>query len=180
MRTLFDLTPWRCEAPQDFIYGGACHPVDLLRWIAGGILEVSCYSQASGMDSRYPEGVMENLLMNLRFENGVVGRVLAVFGLVEPPQTMNGLAVYGTEGIFVEDSAIFNRLEGLPKWNMEFRPEAGHGNEVLRYMRRFEECVAEDTKLLVDEFEGAKRIAACSAARESARSLKPVKAFNDF
>ena len=163
MRTLFDLTPWRCEAPQDFIYGGACHPVDLLRWIAGGILEVSCYSQASGMDSRYPEGVMENLLMNLRFENGVVGRVLAVFGLVEPPQTMNGLAVYGTEGIFVEDSAIFNRLEGLPEWNMEFRPEAGHGNEVLRYMRRFEECVA-----------------ACSAARESARSLQPVKVFNDF
>ena len=123
MRTLFDLTPWRCEAPQDFIYGGACHPVELLRWIAGDILEVSCYGQASGMDSRYPEGVMENLLMNLRFENGVIGRVMAV---------------YGTEDTFVEDTAIFNRVEGLPEWNTEFRPEAEHGNELLRYIRHFE------------------------------------------
>ena len=69
MRPLFDITPWRCEAPQDFMYGGACHPIDLLRWIAGDVLEVSCYAQASGMDSRYPAGKMDNFLINLKFTN---------------------------------------------------------------------------------------------------------------
>ncbi len=180
MRPVFDATPWRYEAPQHFIYGGACHPVDLIRWIAGDIVEVTCYGQASGMDTRYPEGEMDNFLMNLRLENGVIGRIMAVFGLVEPPQPMNGLAVYGTKGTFVEDIAIFDRFEGLPEWNMEFRSEAGHGNEVIRYMRHFEECIIDDKRPMPDEIEGAKCIAACSAALESAQSGLPVKVFNDF
>ena len=32
LRTFFPTTPWRLQAPQDLMYGGACHPVDLLRW----------------------------------------------------------------------------------------------------------------------------------------------------
>ena len=101
------------------------------------------------MDSRYPEGVMENLLMNLRFENGVVGRVLAVFGLVEPPQTMNGLARVRNGGHIrggLPRSSIASRACRNGTWSSG--PRQDTGNEVLRYMRRFEECVA-----------------ACSAAR---------------
>jgi predicted dehydrogenase len=26
-----EYTPWRVEAPQDFLFGGACHPIDILR-----------------------------------------------------------------------------------------------------------------------------------------------------
>lgn len=180
MRPVFDATPRRYKAPQDFIYGGACHSVDRLRWIASDILDVSCYGQASGMDSRYSEGMMDNFLRNLRFENEVIGRMMAIFGLVELPQPMNGLAVYGTKRTFVEDIAIFDCFERTPEWKLNFRPETGHGNEVLRYMRQFEECVADDRKPLVDEIEGARCIPAYSAARESAQSRQPVKAFNDF
>ena len=180
MRPLFDRTPWRCQAPQDFMYGGACHPVDLLRWIAGDILEVSCYGQAAGMDARYPAGKMDNFLINLKFENGVIGRVMAVFGLVEPPQHMNGLSVYGTKGSFVEEVAVFDKFMNQPEWTVEFRPEAGHGNEVLRYMRHFEECLIEDKRPMVDEIEGAKCISACAAAWKSIETGKPEKVFNDF
>ena len=65
MRPVFDSTPWRYEAPQDFMYGGACHPIDLLRWVAGDVDEVFCYASESGMDTRYPNGKMDNFLMDL-------------------------------------------------------------------------------------------------------------------
>ncbi len=69
---------------------------------------------------------------------------------------------------------------GQPEWNMKFKPEPGHGNEVLRYMRHFEECLLEDMRPSVDEIEGAKCIAVCSAAWDSVASGQPAKIFNDF
>ncbi len=181
MRPVFDRTPWRFEAPQDFMYGCVCHPVDLLRWVAGDVEEVFCYSSESGMDPRYPNGEMDNFFINLKFKSGVLGRILAVYGLVEPPRLpMNGLSVYGTKGSLVEDTAVFDRFAGQPEWNMKFKPEPGHGNEVLRYMRHFEECLLEDMRPSVDEIEGAKCIAVCSAAWDSVASGQPAKIFNDF
>ncbi len=180
MRPVFDSTPWRHTAPQDFMYGGACHPIDLLRWIGGDVDEVFCYASESGMDPRYPKGQMDNFLINLKFKSGVLGRVLAVFGLVEPPLPMNGLSVYGTKGSFCEDTAVFDRFASMPEWNLEFKPESGHGNEVLRYMRHFEECLLEDKRPRVDEIEGAKCIAVCAAAWESVETGQPAKVFNNF
>jgi predicted dehydrogenase len=37
MRPVLDRTRWRHEAPQDFLYGGACHPIDLLSWFLGDV-----------------------------------------------------------------------------------------------------------------------------------------------
>ena len=31
IRCMAEYTPWRVEAPQDFLFGGACHPIDILR-----------------------------------------------------------------------------------------------------------------------------------------------------
>ena len=45
----------------------------------------------------------------------------------------------------------------------------GHGGEVLRYLRRFEECLLEARRPLVDAREGAGCIPTCAAARESVR-----------
>ena len=93
---------------------------------------------------------------------------------------MNGLSVYGTEGTFVEETAVFDRFTGQPEWKVEFRPEAGHANEVLRYMRHFEECLIEDKKPMVDEIEGARCISVCAAAWKSIETGQPEKVFNDF
>lgn len=180
MRPVFDSTPWRYEAPQDFMYGGACHPIDLLRWVAGDVDEVFCYASESGMDTRYPNGKMDNFLINLKFKNGVIGRIMAVFGLVEPPLPMNGLSVYGTGGTYVEDTVVLDKFVGMPEWSLDFKHEGGHGNEVLRYMRHLEECLIDDKKPLVDEIEGAKCIATCDAAWESVATGQPIKVFNDF
>ena len=180
MRPVMDRTPWRYEAPQDWMYGGACHPIDLLRWLFGDIDEVFCYGSKSGMDPRYPADVHDNFLINLKFKSGLIARVLAVYGLVEPPLPMLGLGIYGTKASLVNQKVVFDKIYGKPEWEAVYRPDRGHAGEVLRYMRHFEDCLLNDTKPTVDEIEGAKCIAACSAARDSIASGLPEKVFNDF
>jgi predicted dehydrogenase len=181
MRPVLDRTPWRYEAPQDLMYGGACHPIDLLRWFFGDVDEVFCYATKSGLDSRYAvHDFHDNFLINLRFANGVIARVLAVFGLVEPPLPMLGLSVFGTGGSFVDDRVVFDKLVGKPELHLRFPTEAGHGTEVLRYLRHFEECLLEDRRPMVNEREGAKCIATCAAAWESIRTGRPAKVDNAF
>ena len=52
MRAVYDKSPWRYEMPQDLMYGGVCHPVDLLRWFLGEAEEVFAYGSHGGLDSR--------------------------------------------------------------------------------------------------------------------------------
>ena len=48
LRPVYKRTPWRITMPQDLILGGACHPIDLLRWFMGDIDEVHCVGLRSG------------------------------------------------------------------------------------------------------------------------------------
>ena len=175
MRPVMDRTAWRHENPQDWLYGGACHPIDLLRWFFGDVEEVFTYASHSHMDDRYPADKQDNFLINLRFESGVIARILAVFGLVEPPVPQLGLSVFGDKGSFVNGQMVFDKFEGQPVLSLDYRREAGHGLEVMRYMRHFEECILEDKRPLVDEVAGAKVIATASACWESIRTGMPAK-----
>ncbi len=175
MRPVMDRTGWRHEAPQDWLYGGACHPIDLLRWFFGDVDEVFTYASCSHMDDRYPSDKHDNFLINLRFRSGVMARILAVYGLVEPPLPMQGLSIFGDKGSFVNDQLVLDKIEGQPEFSMEFRREAGHGQEVLRYMRHFEVCLREDMRPLIDEVAGAKVIATASACWDSIRTGLPAK-----
>lgn len=175
MRPVLDRTPWRYEAPQDVLYGGACHPIDLLCWFLGDVEEVFVYASCSGMDPRYPADKPDNFLINLRFRSGVIARVLAVFGLVEPPLPMLGLGIYGNKGSMINEKVVLDKLEGQPTLELKFPREAGHGREVWRYMRHFEECLIEDKRPLIDEVAGAKVIATAAACWESIRTGQPAK-----
>lgn len=175
MRPVLDRTPWRHESPQDFLYGGACHPIDLLCWFLGDVAEVSVYASCSQMAPRYPKGKHDNFLINLRFQSGVIARVLAAFGLVEPPLPMLGLGVYGDKGSIVNDKVVLDKLDGQPTMQLSYGREMGHGHEVLRYMRHFEECLLEDKQPLIDEVAGAKVIATAAACWESIQTGHPAK-----
>lgn len=172
MRTVLDRTPWRHEHPQDLLYGGACHPIDLLCWFFGEVAEVFVYATQSGLDPRYTKH--DNFLINLRFHNGVIARILAVFGLVEPPLPMLGLGIYGSKGTIVNDQLVLDKLAGQPVMKLSFGQEGGHGREVWRYMRHFEECLLEDKRPLVDETAGAHVITTAAACWESIHSGLPV------
>ena len=173
MRAVLDRTPWRHEQPQDFLYGGACHPIDLLRWFFGNVEEVFVHAAQSNFDPRYTRH--DNFLINLRFHSGAIARVLAVFGLVEPPLPMLGLGIYGDKGSIVNDQVVLDKLAGQPILKMNFGHEKGHGREVLRYMRHFEACLIEDKQPLINELEGAQVIATIAACWDSIQSGLPAK-----
>ena len=175
MRPVMDRTAWRHQDPQDWLYGGACHPIDLLRWFFGDVEEVFVYASCSRMDDRYPAGKHDNFLINLRFRSGVIARILAVFGLVEPSLPMLGLSVFGDKGSFVNDQLVLDKIEGQPVMPLDFKREPGHGREVWRYMRHFEECLRTDQSPLVNEVAGAKVIATAAACWESIHTGLPAK-----
>jgi predicted dehydrogenase len=190
-RTFFPLTPWRLRAPQDLMYGGACHPIDLLRWFLGEVEEVHAYARKGNLTPEYP--FEDNYLINLKFKNGAIARVLAAYGLVEPPMPMMGLGLYGTKASLISDftdkqvghiKVVFDKLDGRPVAEMTFPPETegtlGHGAGVMRYLQHFEECLNEDKTPSPSVHDGARSIAACAAAWESIRQGGVVKVQGDF
>lgn len=191
MRSVFKMTPWRLFVPQDFMYGGVCHPVDVLRWFLGDVEEVFVYANKGELEPKYP--LKNNFLLNLKFKNGVIARILGAFGIVHPPMPMMGVNVYGTKasaiGSFSDKSGgevkiVFDKFEykteNIANYSAETEGAYGHGMTVLRYLEHFESCLENDLKPVPDEKEGAKSIAVCFAAWESVNKGKPVKVFNEF
>lgn len=190
-RTFFPATPWRLRAPQDLMFGGASHPIDLLRWFLGDVIEVHAYGRKGNLSPEYP--YEDNYLINLKFENGAIARVLAAFGVVEPPMPMMGLSLFGSKGSAIADFTdkqpghlrlTFDKLSGCPpaviSFPAETEGELGHAAGVLRYMQQFEACLLENNVPSPSVRDGAKSIAVCDAAWESVRNGGVVKVRTGF
>jgi len=185
-RTFFPLTPWRQAMPQDLMYGGASHPIDLLRWFLGDVAEVQAYGRKSGLIPDYP--YEDVYLINLRFENGATARVLGAYGLVHPPMPMMGLGLYGTRASLMADftdqeaghlKVNFDAAAGRPSLAITNEPEMegalGHAAGVLRYLKHFEDCLFNGAIPSPGVRDGAGSVAACAAAWESIRTGKAVR-----
>ncbi|MEO2005598.1 MAG: Gfo/Idh/MocA family oxidoreductase [Candidatus Poribacteria bacterium] len=192
LRAIYEMTPWRLNAPQDFMYGGVVHPVDILRCLVGDIDEVHAYASKGLLTPEYPQ--QNNFLLNLKFSNGAIGRAMGLYDVVHPPMPMMQVTLYGTKGTMVGE---FTDNEGgsvrltLDKTGvsqplvMHCPPETdtsvyGHGQSVIRYMRHFQECLDTDTQPSPDVVDGAKSIAVGAAAWESVQTGAAVGVFNDF
>ena len=192
LREIIPLTPWRIEVPQDFMYGGACHPVDSLVWFFGEAEEVQAYGIKSGVNPTYP--LEDTYLLNIKFASGKLARVLGAYGIVEPPMPMMGLSLFGTKGSAVADfhdfkstqmRVVLDKLQSKPILKMDVPADLkgayGQGDAVRRYMANFEACLAGTESSAIDAREGTKTIAILSAAWESIRSGgRPVKVLRDF
>jgi len=190
-RTFFPLTPWRLQAPQDLVYGGASHPIDLLCWFLGDVEEVHAYARKGNLTPEYP--YEDNYIINLKFESGAIARVLAAYGLVEAPMPMMGLGLYGTQASLIADftdqqdghlKVVLDKLEEHPVASMTFPAETegafGHQAGVMRYLQHFEECLSEGKTPSPSVRDGAKSIAVCSAAWQSIREGGVVRVRTDF
>lgn len=90
---------WRGQIPDySVILGGGIHMVDLLLWLSGDrVTEVFAF--ANGVASRNSSfSGCDLVIALLRFETGLVGKVSANFGCLEPH--FHRLLVYGTGGTF--------------------------------------------------------------------------------
>lgn len=180
MRPVFEMTPWRLEAPQDLVYGGLCHPVDALRWFLGDIARVQAFGRA-GTVSDYP--LPDNFVVNLEFENGVIGRVLGCFGVVHQPMSMMGIGLYGDRGSLIarfgdyrggDLEVVFDKVPDQRTARIEFEAEMegayGHGRTLVRMLQHLEECILTGASPYPSVVDGAKTIAVGSAIWRSVRS----------
>jgi predicted dehydrogenase len=187
MRPIYQFTPWRLEVPQDLMYGGIVHVADILRSFCGDVAEVHAFANQGTLTPEYP--FEDNYLLNLRFENGVIGQGVGLYGLVHPPMPMMQVSLFGTGGSAISDftdnepGTLRLTLDSLPVHEplvMSFPPEKdtsvyGHGQTVIRYMRHFQECLDEDREPSPGVLEGAKAVAVGAAAWDSVRSGGAVR-----
>ncbi len=191
-RPLYVETPWRLTMPQDFIYGGLCHPVDVLRWFCGDVEEVHALGN-KGFLTQNRKSDFDNYIANLKFKNGVIGRVMALFDMVEPPLPMMEVDIMGTKGSAVSEFTDFEpgemrfKLDRIPaKYPAEipFPPQTsgdrGLGNTVMKYISHFQDVLLGKADPVPSARDGAKSIAVCDAAYRSMVSGKVEKVRNDF
>ena len=190
IKDYFGLTPWRLDVPQDFMYGGVCHPVDSLVWFLGDVEEVHCYAGRGGL-SAYP--IEDNFTLNLRFASGVIARVLGAYGVVQPGWPMMGLTIFGTKATATatfEDfkpsqlRVVFDKLTSNEPAVIDYPADTegayGQGQAVRRYMAHFEDCIVNDRAPCEDAREGTKTIAALDAAWKSVKTGLPEKVSVQF
>jgi len=176
LRPVYDWSAWRYTQPQDYLYGGAIHSIDLLRWFAGEVAEVTCLAAPSRTDDRYPADMPDNFLISLRFASGALGRILCACGVVAPPMPVqDNLNVFGSRGSVVGNQVVLERLQNTPTLTLSYPPD-GPGGSVARYLKHFEACLRDDRSPLVDACEGARGVAVVEACWTSLRGGgQPVK-----
>ena len=96
MRPVYEFTPWRLHMPQDFMFGGCVHSIDVVRAFGGDIKRVHAIANKGGLTPDYP--IQDNFFLNVEFTSGVIGRVSGLYGIVHPPTPMMHYGVYGTKG----------------------------------------------------------------------------------
>jgi predicted dehydrogenase len=163
------------------MYGGTTHPIDLLRWFLGDIVEVHALGGRGDLEPAYPQAA--NFLLNLRFAGGTIARVMGAFDLVEPPLPMMGLGLYGTRASLVAEYTdrapgrvrlVLDKAPTHPTMVTDFpaRVEGsyGHGDAVKRYMAHLHDCLVHDRTPSPGVRDGAASVAVAAAAWESVRS----------
>ena len=192
MRPIFPLTPWRLNAPQDLMFGGCVHSIDVIRAFGGDIESVHAFSNEGGLTKGYP--IDNNFFINIKFKSGVIGRVSGLYGIVHPPTPMMQFGIYGQKGSLQaeftdnepgEIRVVLDKLPAHKPMRMVFEPERdlsayGHGATLIRYMRHFQEVLDNDLEPSPSVLDGAKSVAAGVAAWESARTGTVVEVFNEF
>ncbi len=192
MRPVYDFTPWRLHAPQDLMFGGVVHPVDILRSFLGDVEEVHAYGAKGKLTPEYP--IKNNFFLNLKFVDGQIARAMGLYDIVHPPMPMMQVSIYGTGGTMIGDFSdnkggqvklILDKMAAKEPLEMTCPPEVdtsvyGHGQTVIRYMRHFQNCIEEDLEPSPNAVDGAKSVAVGVAAWESIETGQPVKVFNDF
>lgn len=192
LREVFAFTPWRLNAPQDFLYGGCIHPVEVVRAFAGDIEHVHAIANRGKLVEGYP--LEDNFFLNCTFKSGVIGRVSGLYGIIEPPTAMMQIGIYGSGGSlqseFTDNApgqvrVTFDKIVERKPFVADFEPETdlsayGLGASVVRYMTHFQECLDNDMTPFPDVLQSAKSIAVCAAAWESIRTGQAVEVFDDF
>ena len=161
--------------------GGGCHTLDLLRYLAGNPLEVTCYMNQKFLKdwSKPDTGVAI-----AKFPNDVIARIFVSIG-IKAPYTM-GTIVYGTKGTlrymnenFVEiaEESIYSTAKQLQYTKI---PTVGVAHHIKFELEAFADHLENQTFFPSDVYEGTGTVAFAEAAIRSAETGLPQKVEADF
>lgn len=178
---------WRADKDREPIIGGACHAIDLLRWIAGDPIETTAYSNHK-MLTTWP--VNDTTVAIMKFSNDVIGKVFTSIGC-KRDYTMRTV-IYGTKGTIIVNNTdphltlylekiegapfAAGQLDGIEEKVISHHIEVAVNNHNLgAEHRHMIDAVVDGKKLITTGREGARTVAVCRSVVESAKTGVPVK-----
>ena len=172
---------WRRDPlKKRWLVGAACHAIDLALGFGGDVDEVSAYANNGGvLEGRDGDN---NFVVSLRFRNGAIGRVLALFSVVRPPRGFDVLGICGARGSILGTLVSMDSPDGVTESELPMDQELkrGHGGETGRILKHMEDCIVNDAAPMIDAVQAAKTLAVGLAAEESIETGGPVQASVDF
>jgi predicted dehydrogenase len=101
--------PWTLDVPagiNQFLHGGGVHVLDLMRWVAGDVIEVHARAIGGELSPAWP---LDTFLASLQFDSGTVGELLVSAAAFRPNE-------FELEAWFAEGSTrdrVLYRREGV-------------------------------------------------------------------
>ncbi len=178
---------WRTDKDREPVIGGACHAIDLLRWLAGDPVETMAYSNHKVLTD-WP--VNDTTVAIMKFPNDVIGKVFTSIGC-KRNYTMRTL-VYGTKGTIIVDNTnpyiqlCFDKSSkdghfadgffgmGTEEEMIHTIPIELNNHNVTAEHKAMREAIIDGKPLLMTGEEGAKTVIVCRAVVEAAASGKAV------
>jgi len=178
---------WRADPLRHVVLGGACHAVDLLRWIAGNPYEVTAYSNKK-MIKALPTDDCTIAIM--RFPNNVIGKLFASSGCKGPYSMATRLM--GTKGTIIINNTdpyitVYRGQVNTDSKLLDGAYTGEYNNEVqIRYpvelsnhniskeYQMFLDSLLFDKPLLADGNEGLATVRACRAIIQSADENRTI------
>ena len=176
---------WRVTPEREPIIGGACHAIDLLRWIAGDPVETTAYSNHK-MLKDWP--VNDTTVAIFKFPNDVIGKVFTSISC-KRDYTMR-TCLYGTKGTIIvdntspeltlyleneeacEDSRLGNVADKSVKHMIKVQL---NNHNIPEEHKQMIAAVTEGKPLITTGREGERTVMVCRAVVESAKTGVPVK-----
>ncbi|MCD6361651.1 MAG: Gfo/Idh/MocA family oxidoreductase, partial [Armatimonadetes bacterium] len=154
---------WRNDPKIRHPFIGGVHALDLTRFIAGDIVEVSAYANHMAFLEQPTD---DCIIAQLRFESGAIGRALVSSGCKRKISTT--LHIYGTAGTIDHDRIVHAAGKPKTEWDFEELPQPEIPDSILGESADFVRCIIEDTVPPVDVSDNLQTMAACFAVVASA------------
>jgi predicted dehydrogenase len=184
----YEKSPW-VATETDWVYLGLSHPVDLVRWYLGEIVEVQAFGSRTSLADRYGVKGFDLYTVNLRTADGRLGRVLGNYGLHELPSARNAieLVLYGSGGTSLAQYHDMRYLHTAPDgteivedalyarraYYFNNEVHGMHYGEFANYAEYFALSLLENRPYSPNLEEGIATFCVMEAIRRSARSGMP-------
>jgi len=165
-----EFSRWRVD-PEHFQHPitGACHHVDMLRWLVGEVEEVYTIGSHKGLPD-YP--VDDTYVTTLKMAGGTVGSVLTCLG-PRVPREFHPIRIYGTRGSVHDTTVFVNGSAGITERPLGAREYRGVP-DFRAQIAHFVDCARGRERPMVSARDGARTVAVCWAAVESWKRGQPM------